>query len=58
MIQCSGRDLNIVHDLSKPTVPTSLFLDCTKAKEELSWQPNYTLEQGLLKTIAWYRKNK
>lgn len=58
VIQCSGRDLNIVHDLSKPTVPTSLFLDCTKAKEELSWQPNYTLEQGLLKTIAWYRKNK
>ena len=58
VIQCSGRDLKIVHDLSKPTVPTSLFLDCAKAKEELSWQPNYTLEQGLLKTIAWYRKNK
>jgi len=57
VIKCSGRDLAIKHDLSKPTVPTSLFLDCTKAKKELGWTPNYTLDEGLKKTIEWYREN-
>lgn len=40
----------------------SQFLDSTKAKALLNWQPRYTLEQGLQETIAWYRnylsKNK
>ena len=57
VIQCSGRDLAIRHDLTKPTVPTSLFLDCTKAEKELDWKPAHTLERGLEKTIKWYREN-
>ena len=57
VIQCSGRDLEIVHDLSKPTLPTSLFLDCTYAKNKLGWQPNHTLEQGIKKALTWYREN-
>ena len=40
----------------------SQFLDSSKAKAVLSWQPRYTLEEGLLETIDWYRdylfKNK
>ena len=47
----------MVHDLSKPTVPTSLFLDCSKAKKELGWKPKHSLDQGLQKTINWYKKN-
>ena len=31
------------------------FLDCTKAHRLLAWQPQYTLEQGLQQTIAWYK---
>ena len=57
VIQCSGRNLEIKHDLTKPTVPTSLFLDCSKAKKDLNWEPIYTLEQGLEKTIDWYKEN-
>jgi len=57
VIECSGKELTINHDLSKPTVPTSLFLDCTKAREELGWSPKYTLEEGLQKTIAWYKES-
>ena len=55
VIQCSGRELEIKHDLTKPTVPTSLFLDCSKAKKELGWSPKHSLEQGLTKTLEWYR---
>jgi len=57
VIQCSGKQLKITHDLTKPTLPTSLFLDCQKAKEILGWQPSHSLEEGLTKTIQWYREN-
>lgn len=29
-------------------------MDITKIKEELGWQPRYTLESGILKTVEWY----
>lgn len=31
------------------------YLDCTKARERLSWKPPRTLEEGLGETIEWYR---
>ncbi len=31
--------------------------DITKAKKLLGWSPKFTLEQGLKKTIEWYRNN-
>lgn len=30
------------------------FLDCSKARHVLGWQPVFTLEQGLSETISWY----
>ncbi|MBY5990782.1 hypothetical protein KUV81_01470 [Ferrimonas balearica] len=30
------------------------MLDCTKAHQELSWQPQITLDEGLRETVAWY----
>ena len=57
VIKASGKELIIKHDLSKPTVPTSLFLDCTKAQKELGWTPSHSLEEGLEKTLRWYRRN-
>ena len=32
------------------------YLDCSKAKRMLGWQPEYTLEAGLQETIGWYRQ--
>lgn len=57
IVKYSGRDLEIVHDLSKPTIPTSLFLNCTKAKETLGWEPETTLDEGIVKTLNWYKEN-
>ena len=34
---------------------THQYLDATRARETLSWHPQFTLEEGLAKTIAWYR---
>jgi GDP-L-fucose synthase len=57
IIHYSGRDLEIVHDLSKPSLPTSLFLDCSRAEELLDWKPKHTLDNGIIKTLNWYKDN-
>lgn len=31
------------------------YLDATKARKVLGWSPLYTLDEGLARTIAWYR---
>ncbi len=31
------------------------YLSARKARKTLGWKPQYTLEQGLLETIEWYR---
>ncbi len=57
VIACSGKDLGIEHDLTKPTIKTSLCLDTTKARDLLGWQPRVTLEEGIRLTMEWYRRN-
>lgn len=32
------------------------YLSAAKAKTMLSWQPRYSLDEGLERTIAWYKK--
>jgi nucleoside-diphosphate-sugar epimerase len=56
IVKNSGIILDIRYDLTKKSIPTSLSLDCSKAFKELGWTPNYTLEQGIIKTISWYKK--
>jgi CDP-glucose 4,6-dehydratase len=31
------------------------YLDATKAREVLGWRPRFSLEEGLTRTIRWYR---
>ena len=31
------------------------IIDCSKIKKELGWQPNYDLEEGIEKTIEWFK---
>lgn len=56
IIDASKKDLKITHDLSKPTVPTSLYLDCSRAQSIFGWKPLHTLDEGIVKTISWYEE--
>ena len=57
VIQVSGKKLAVKHDLTLPTIPTCHTLDCKKAREHLGWGPTTALDDGLRKTIDWWRSN-
>jgi len=57
IIKSSQRAVKIEHDLSQPTIKTSLALDCTKAYDVLGWKPTVPLNDGIARTIQWWREN-
>ncbi|MBA3660185.1 MAG: NAD-dependent epimerase/dehydratase family protein [Gammaproteobacteria bacterium] len=57
IVDFSGKNLQIEHDLTQPTIKTSLFLDCQLAKTELGWEVQTDLDTGIQKTIEWWQKN-
>ena len=57
IISISGKDLVIEHDLSQPTIKTSLSLNCSKAEKELGWMPKNSIDDGIAKTIIWWKDN-
>ena len=57
IIKHSGKTISVKHDLTMPTIPTSLFLNCDKAKKDLEWEAAINLDNGIIKTIDWYNKN-
>jgi UDP-glucose 4-epimerase len=53
-----GKDLKARHaDSRKGDVRYSLA-DISRTRGELGYEPNVTFEQGLAKTMAWYRGEK
>jgi len=52
---------NIGYDVLGRQTPGEIdaqFLDCTKAKEKLGWQPKVELSEGVRRTLDWYSANK
>src|SRR3989344_6982953 len=57
IIKYSGKKLKIEYDQSKPTIKINLALDSTKARNFFDWSPKISLEDGIRKTIDWYKEN-
>ena len=57
VIDISGKNLNIKHDLMGPSIKTKVALDCAKAKQIYGWEPKVSLEEGIKKTLDWYKAN-
>lgn len=55
IIAHSAKDRAIKYDTSKPTIKTRICLDITKALNTLGWYPKVSLDEGIQKTLAWYR---
>lgn len=58
IMEVSDKELKIEFDRSKPDIPTTVILDCTKAFGELGWKPSISLKEGLERTCKWYQDNE
>ena len=52
-----GEDL-ITYVKDRPGHDRRYAMDSSKARAQLGWTPNYTFEDGLKQTVAWYLENK
>jgi len=59
VLEAVGRpDLEpVVQNQASNEIPAQ-YLDCSKARRELGWQPAFTLEQGLARSVDWYRRHE
>lgn len=57
IVSHSGKNIRIEHDLTKPNIKTKLCLNCAKAKEILGWSRRVSLDEGIKKTLEWYREH-
>jgi len=46
-----------IHGPALPGEQKRSCLDYSRAKRELSWQPKYSLDKGLKKTVAWFKSH-
>ncbi len=57
IVRISGKPLAIKFDLDKPNIPTKLSLNIDKARIIYDWVPQVSLEQGIEKTLIWFKEN-
>lgn len=57
IISYSGKNIAIEYNSSKPSINTKIYLDISKARNLLGWLPKVTLDEGINKTMSWYRTN-
>jgi UDP-glucose 4-epimerase len=53
--ELTGSKCKEIHGPEKEGEQKRSCLDYSKAKTELSWQPKYSLEGGLTKTVEWFK---
>src|SRR5258708_9071096 len=54
--QILGSNAPIKHQPARPDDPRQRQPDITKAKKLLDWEPNISIEQGLEKTLAYFKQ--
>jgi GDP-L-fucose synthase len=54
----TGYDGRLVWDTTKPNGQPRRGLDTSRAAEYFSWRARVPFEEGLRRTIAWYRENR
>ncbi len=54
----TGFEGKLVWDTSKPNGQPRRGLDVTRAKEYFGWEAKVSFEEGLQKTIEWYKENR
>ena len=48
----------IEHVTDRPGHDRRYAIDASKILSELLWRPQYSFDEGLVKTVTWYLENK
>jgi GDP-L-fucose synthase len=57
LLKASGKNLPVEHDTSRPSIPTSIQIDCTRIQQQTGWRPLVSLDEGVQRTLKWYSEN-
>lgn len=57
IIEISGKKIKLEFDQSAPTIKFNLVANTDRARKKYNWKPKTSLEEGIRKTISWYKKN-
>ncbi|MDO8509337.1 MAG: NAD(P)-dependent oxidoreductase [Nanoarchaeota archaeon] len=57
IIEKSGKKIDVEYDLSHLSKYTKIVLDYRKANNLFGWKPKTSIEEGINKTIEWYKNN-
>lgn len=57
IMDLNNKSLKFEFDTTKPDIPTTVILNCDKAKNDLGWEPKISVVEGLKRTSEWYIKN-
>ncbi|MBI4430172.1 MAG: NAD-dependent epimerase/dehydratase family protein [Candidatus Omnitrophica bacterium] len=58
IIEISGKNLKVEYDKSKPSINFKLSLNIDRAKNIFGWSPKVSLDEGIVKTLAWYEETR
>jgi len=53
VVRISGKNIQVVFDVTKPEGDKARAADSSKAAKILGWKPTISLEEGLVKTYRW-----
>jgi len=57
IMEVSGKSFKIKHNLDKPSIKSNISLTSKIAKDEYNWSPKVDIDEGIRKTLDWYRKH-
>lgn len=58
LLEHTGFQPEVVYDTSKPTAIQTRYLDITKARAVLGWEPKVSISDGLARTYEWFAKQR
>lgn len=57
IIEISGKNKSVEFNTSKPTIKFNLAVNTDRAQKKYNWKPKISLDEGIKKTLNWYKKN-
>jgi GDP-L-fucose synthase len=57
ILLATGRNPEVVWDNSKPTTIPFRMVSTKRINSELGFEPQFTFQEGIEKTVKWYKEN-